>query len=84
MHFPGLTRWMNEHRYTVSKLARELNMTKSRSGIALKLSGIRNFSLSEVKAILSFTGLTFEEAFGEEAPGGDLNGCEQQTERCAF
>lgn len=68
--FPGIEKWMKEHKYTVSRLGRELNIAPSRTWLANKLNGRTKFSMPEIKKILAFTGMTFEEAFGEEVELG--------------
>ena len=62
--FPGIARWMFEHGVSVKRMAEDLKMTMATLGT--KLRGDRAFIMPEIKAILAYTGLTFEEAFGKE------------------
>lgn len=61
--FPGILKWLTEHRVSVKKMGKNLNGI-CYSSLHLKLSGKHTFTLPEIKAILAYTGLTFEEAFG--------------------
>lgn len=62
--FPGILKWLTEHRVSVKKMCKNLN-GMSYSSLHLKLSGKHIFTLPEINAILAYTGLTFEEAFGD-------------------
>lgn len=73
--YPGLKKWIIEHNYSVSRFVRELDPSRTQTWIMHKFRSKTDFDVHEVKKVLAFTGLTFEEAFGEEAePGGDANG----------
>lgn len=61
--FPGILKWLTEHRVSVKKMSENLSLCYST--IFLKMSGKHVFTLPEIKAILAYTGLTFEEAFGD-------------------
>lgn len=63
--FPGLVNWMNSNGVTIKRLAEDLNIMHLGT-LRSKLWGKNIFTLPEIKAILAYTGLTFEEAFGEE------------------
>ncbi len=63
--FPGLAKWMFEHGISTKQLAEVLNCMNYYT-LGYKLRGIYQFTMPEIKAILAYTGLTFEEAFGEE------------------
>lgn len=62
--FPGLVKWMFEHGISTKQLTVVLNINYYTLGY--KLRGVHHFTMPEIKAILAYTGLTFEEAFGEE------------------
>ena len=63
--FPGLVIWMRNNCVTVKKLGADLDIMHKQS-LQTKLWGRRPFTMPEIKAILAYTGLTFEEAFGTE------------------
>lgn len=83
--YPGLKAWMFKRRCSLPKLIKDIKIWNSYPPLHDRMSGKREFKISEVKAILAYTGLTFEEAFGqaEDAPGGGTNGSEQQAEGSA-
>lgn len=83
--FPALESWLHEQRLSVHRFNGAANVCKHSNSLRLKLAGRFEFTMPEIKTILSYTGMTFEEAFGqvEEAPGGDPNGSEQQAEGSA-
>lgn len=62
--FPGITNWLRCNSVSVKKMSENLNMC--RSSLFHKLWGNARFTLPEIKEILAYTGMTFEEAFGEE------------------
>lgn len=80
--FPVLKRWLDEQRLSISRFNKAAKVCKYSDSLRRKLAGDHAFTMHEIKAILAYTGLTFEEAFGvvEDAPGGDTNGSEQQAE----
>lgn len=64
----NLSRWMkteNQKRYAVAQIIGITPYSFSR-----KINGKSEFKLSEIKKILQFTGMTFEEAFREEKQEG--------------
>lgn len=63
--FPVITKWMAEHNVSVKRMAEYMKCMHIQT-LGNKLRGVQPFTLPEIKAILAFTGLTFEEAFGEE------------------
>lgn len=65
--YTGLKKWMNESRYSVAELSRESGCTDnhSKGTIASYLQGSPRMDIDSIRKILRFTGLTFEEAFGE-------------------
>nr|DAQ30173.1 MAG TPA: Helix-turn-helix XRE-family like protein [Caudoviricetes sp.] len=67
VRYTGLRKWMNESNYSVAKLARESGCTDNHSyaTITSYLQGSPFMSIDFIRKILGFTGLTFEEAFGE-------------------
>lgn len=79
--YPGLKRWMLTTGTSAKEINKKLQMCSHPSMFYNRIRGKTQFTIQEVKKILAFTGLTFEEAFGEEdIPGGDSDGCEQQAE----
>jgi len=80
--YPGLKAWMYKNRVSITKLIDDIKVLKCYQSLYRRMNGEVEFELSEIKAILAYTGLTFDEAFGvvEDAPGGDTNGSEQQAE----
>ena len=66
VQYTGLRKWMNESNYSVAKLARESGCTDHSYGtITSYLQGSPRMDIDSIRKILRFTGLTFEEAFGE-------------------
>lgn len=84
--FPGLKAWMYKNRVSITQLIDDVKVFNGYQTLYRRMKGELDFTLSEIKAILAYTGLTFEEAFGvvEDAPGGDTNGSEQQAEGSAI
>lgn len=71
--YPGLNRWLSEHRYGMPKLLDALGYQYSGNAAAYlrqRLQGKHEFHISEIRDILKLTGLTFEEAFALEEDGG--------------
>ena len=65
--FPGITNFLREQRLSVRQFSKKIVCINSDTmTIYKKLWGVHKFTLPEIKAILAFTGMTFEEAFGEE------------------
>ena len=67
VQYTGLRKWMNESNYSVAKLARESGCTDNHSYVTITsyLQGSPRMDIDSIRKILRFTGLTFEEAFGE-------------------
>ena len=65
--YTGLRKWMNESNYSVAKLAKESGCTDDHSYVTINsyLQGSPRMDIDSIRKILRFTGLTFEEAFGE-------------------
>ena len=65
--YTGLKKWMNESRYSIAELARESGCTDNHSYVTITsyLQGSPRMDIDSIRKILRFTGLTFEEAFGE-------------------
>ena len=65
--YTGLRKWMNESRYSIAELARESGCTDNHSYVTITsyLQGSPRMDIDSIRKILRFTGLTFEEAFGE-------------------
>ena len=65
--YTGLKKWMNESNYSVAKLARESGCTANHSYVTIisYLQGSPRMDIDSIRKILRFTGMTFEEAFGE-------------------
>lgn len=79
--YPGLKKWMMDNEYSCPRFINDSGLPVHINTFYSCITGKSTFNINVIKCILAFTGLTFEEAFGEEdIPGGDLNGCEQQAE----
>lgn len=63
--FPGIKNWLFEHRVGIKEMSEGLRCM-CYTTLHLKLCGKHLFTLPEVNAILAYTGMTFEEAFGKE------------------
>lgn len=71
--FPGLKEWMTKNEMSCVKFALESKIFKTGYVAWEKFTGVRMLKMPEIKAILAYTGMTFEEAFGrEESPGADV------------
>ena len=62
--FPGLLCWMVNNWESMKLMCQNLGIM-SYQALVNKMRGKTDFTLSEIKAILAYTGLTFDEAFGE-------------------
>ena len=71
--YPGLRRWMIDHNISRRQLALALRPGVKPGWLYYKLEGRFRLSMGDVKAILKYTGMTFEEAFGEEEQDGTAN-----------
>lgn len=65
--YPGLKNWLLENRMTASELNKELAFAGKPTLFYNRMTGVTKFNIDEIKTILAYTGMTFEEAFG----GGD-------------
>lgn len=74
--YPGLRAWMFKNKVSALKLLEDLQLFESYPPIHNRLSGKKEFTLAEIKEILAYTGLTFEEAFGVVEP---LDGADQDA-----
>lgn len=69
--FPTLKNWLLERRVSIPRFNEKAKVCKSDNTLRRKLDGSFEFTMSEIKAILAFTGMTFEEAFWREEPASD-------------
>ena len=83
--YPGLSNWMIRTGTRANTLNNKTLHIKFPTAFYRRMKGETLFTIDEIRKILDYTGLTFEEAFGEVVgiPGGDPNGCEQQAEGSA-
>ena len=65
--YPGLKKWMLENRITVCRMNTELGMTKNHNHFMNILSGKGKLTIDYIKAIIKYTGCSFEELFGGES-----------------
>lgn len=63
--FPGILKWLFEHGASIKEMSNGLGCMGYMT-LQLKLSGKHAFTLPEVNAILAYTGMNFEEAFGKD------------------
>lgn len=63
--FSGILNWLRERRVSIKEMSKGLGCM-GYATLQLKLSGKHAFTLAEIKKILAYTGMTFEEAFGKE------------------
>ena len=71
--YPGLKGWMRKNNVSVPQFIKDIKIFNHINTFYHKAKGKSDFTLHEVKAILAYTGMTFEEAFGrEESPGSDV------------
>ena len=61
--YPGIYDWMVKNNCTYTKFAKCIGM--SITSVSLLMTGRRKPCFDTIKAILKYTGMTFEEAFGE-------------------
>lgn len=83
--YPGLKKWMLENCVSVMTMHDDLHLYANHPTLYRFMKGKALPTMDVIKKILAYTGLTFEEAFGqvEDAPGGDPNDSEQQAEGSA-
>jgi len=62
--FPGLRDWMLENCCAGYKMCHETGLGITIQSFYSKIQGKRPFKIDEIRKILAYTGLTFEEAFG--------------------
>ena len=68
--YKGLSEVIYNRKISVSKLSEATGINTDRVTLGHKLKGESDFKISEIKKILKFTGMTFEECFAEkETPG---------------
>lgn len=65
--YSGLNEWMIQNECTISALARGCGIPYATMNVYMHQPG--RMKLSVIKAILKYTGMTFEEAFGKEGEG---------------
>lgn len=63
--YTGLKNWFFAKGFSAYQMNKELGLFKNTTGMYSRLTGTRKLDIDEIKAILKYTGLTFEEAFGE-------------------
>lgn len=63
--FPGLLCWMVNNWENMKMMCSNTGVM-SYQALVNKMRGKTEFTLPEIKAILAYTGLTFDEAFGQE------------------
>ena len=73
--YPGLKEWMFKNRISISRIVNDMKLWNSETVMFGRLNGRTNFSIAEINAILEYTGLTYEQAFGvvELPVGADPN-----------
>ena len=69
--YPGLKTWFITSGTSAHRMHKEVGIGKGVTPLYNRLSGEQQFTLQEIKRILAYTGLTFEEAFGEEDEKSD-------------
>ena len=60
--YPGISRWMHENGYSITKMCEEFGMNKGTLGKYMQ--GTRDIRIRTIREIMRITGLSFEEAFG--------------------
>ena len=63
--FPGIVNWLYKNEMTLKELCNGINCMCV-TAFYQKMHGEKELKMSQIRAILAFTGMTFEEAFGEE------------------
>lgn len=63
--FPGIANWLYKNETTLKELCEGVNCMCG-TAFYQKMHGEKELKMSQIKAILAFTGMTFEEAFGEQ------------------
>jgi hypothetical protein len=63
--YKGLRNWMLTTGNTAYKLCKDVGVWKNTTTLYNRMLGKKQFEIEEIKSILAYTGMTFEEAFGE-------------------
>ena len=71
--YPALLDWMVTNCVSAYKLRKECGFGKTIDSFYARLRGVRPFDIDEIRKILDYTGMTFEEAFRTV----ETNVCEQ-------
>lgn len=69
--YKGLRNWMESNNISSYKLSNMLSCAENYTCFSRKITGKSALTIREIKNILSVTGMTFEEAFGEEDEKSD-------------
>ena len=64
--YKGLWNWMVSNKISAHRLSNMLSCAENYTSFSRKITGKSALNIREIKDILSVTGMTFEEAFGEE------------------
>jgi len=62
--YPALADWMITNCCPAYKMCKETGLCKTVTTLYYKLQGRNPFNIVEIKKLLAYTGMTFEEAFG--------------------
>ena len=62
--YPNLTKWVIENGDSFNHINKETGICSSSTGFYQKLKGTSRLTICDIKKILEYTGMTFEEAFG--------------------
>ena len=65
--YPGLRNWMLDNNFSAYKVNSDLKIAKNTTCFYKRLVGETKFSIDEIKALIKYTGLSFEELFGGES-----------------
>lgn len=73
--YPAVKKWMLENGYSCPRFLKHCDLKISLQSFYSSITGKRAFNINDIKCILDFTGMTFEEAFGvvEKPDGTDLD-----------
>lgn len=73
--YAGLKKWMIENGYSCPRFVKHCGLRISMTTFYARITGRKDFHISDIKCILAFTGMTFDEAFGvaEKPDGTDPN-----------